>query len=130
CRLRWLASPRPPAAWAWPSPLMEALNRAARRLCPRSLTRLLKEREPQILDELRRFPPSLSQAVAVDLQSGSLTPDTLSALDAEGAPEIELFKAQRISEGLVRLGGVLRIPAAPSDPLPPPGRQGCPPGGA
>jgi len=107
---------------------MEALNRDARRLCPRSLNRLLKEREPQILDELRRFPPSLSQAVAVDLQGGSLTPDTLSALDAEGTRVIELFKSQRISEGLVRLGGLLRIPADLSDPVLTAGSEGFPPG--
>jgi hypothetical protein len=126
--LTLLASLAAPPAWAWTSPLMEALNRDARRLCPRSLNRLLKEREPQILDELRRFPPSLSQAVAVDLQGGSLTPDTLSALDAEGARVIELFKAQRISEGLVRLGGLLRIPADLSDPVLTAGSDGFPPG--
>ena len=123
-----LASLAASPAWAWTSPLMEALNRDARRLCPRSLGRLLKEREPQILDELRKFPPSLSQAVAVDLQAGSLTPDTLSALDAEGARVIELFKSQRISEGLVRLGGLLRIPADLSDPVLTAGSEGFPPG--
>jgi hypothetical protein len=115
-------------ASAWTSPLMEAVNRDARRLVPRSLARLLKEREPLILDELRRFPPSLSQAVAVDLQNGGLAPETLAALDAEGARVIELFKGQRISEGLVRLGGLLRIPADLSDPVLTAGSEAFPPG--
>jgi hypothetical protein len=126
--LTLLASLAAGRASAWTSPLMEALNRDARRLVPRSLARLLKEREPQILEELRKFPPSLSQAVAVDLQTGDLRPETLAAFDAEGARVIELFKGQRISEGLVRLGGLLRIPADLSDPILTAGSEGYPPG--
>jgi len=49
---------------------MEALQRDARRLVPRSLARLLGEREVQVLEEARRFPPELSQAVAADLALG------------------------------------------------------------
>ncbi|HUM16766.1 MAG TPA: hypothetical protein VL086_13820 [Candidatus Nitrosotalea sp.] len=115
-------------AGAWTSPLMEALNRDARRLCPRSLAKLLREREPQVLEEVRRFPPSVGQAQAVDLQAGGLTPQTVAALDAEAARVIELLKAQRVSEGLVRLGGLLRIPADLADPVLTAGAEGYPPG--
>src|SRR5258706_6709509 len=96
---------------------MEALNRDARRLVPRSLSRLLAEREPQVLEELRRFPPEISQAMARDLSSGRLSPETLAELDAETARVVELLRTQRVSEGLVRLGGLMRIPADLADPV-------------
>ena len=55
---------RSPGAAAWPAETMTALSRDARKLLPRSLSRLLGERETQVLDELRRFPPDVSQALA------------------------------------------------------------------
>ncbi len=106
-----------PRAQAWPSALMEALNRDARRLVPRSLSRLLAEREPQVLEELKRFPPEISQALARDLSTGRLSPETLAELDAETGRVVELLRTQRVSEGLIRLGGLMRIPADLADPV-------------
>lgn len=115
-------------AAAWPAPLMEALQRDARRLVPRSLSRLLGERELQVLEEARRFPPDLSQAVAADLALGHLRPETLAALDAEAARAVQLLREQRVSEGLIRLGGLMRIPADLADPVLSAGPAGYPAG--
>ena len=104
-------------AHAWTSPLMEALNRDARKLLPRSLRRLLAERETQIVEEIRRFPPAVSQALGADASACRITPETTAALQAETAAVVELLKKQRLTEGLVRLGGLLRIPADLSDPV-------------
>lgn len=113
---------------AWPASLMEALHRDARRLVPRSLSRLLGEREVQVLEEARRFPPELSQAVAADLALGPLRPETLAALDAEASRAGQLLREQRVSEGLVRLGGLMRIPADLADPVLCAGPEGYPAG--
>jgi hypothetical protein len=99
------------SAGAWPFSLMEALGRDARRVVPRSLGRLLASREALIGEELKRFPPALSQALAVDFQTGHLQPETLAALEAELQAVVELLRTQRLGEGLVRLGALLRIPA-------------------
>ena len=115
-------------AHAWTSPLMEALNRDARRLLPRSLRRLLAERETQIVEEVRRFPPEVSQALAADLSAGRITPQTAVVLQAETAAVVDLLKKQRLTEGLVRLGGLLRIPADLSDPVLAVGPEGYPAG--
>jgi hypothetical protein len=117
-----------PRAQAWPAALMEALNRDARRLVPRSLSRLLAEREPQVLEELRRFPPEIGQALARDLSSGRLSPETLADLDAEAGRVVELLRTQRVSDGLVRLGGLMRIPADLADPVLSSGPEGYPSG--
>lgn len=115
-------------AFAWPASLMEALGRDARRLLPRSLARLLAEREKQVLEELRNFPPTLSQALAADLSTGELRPETLRFLESEGSAAVDLLRRQRLSDGLVRLGGLLRIPADLSDPVLQSGPDGYPPG--
>jgi len=115
-------------ARAWTSPLMESLNRDARKLLPRSLRRLLAEREAQIVEEIRHFPPAVSQALAADLSAGTITPETQAACEAEAAVVVDLIKKQRLSEGLVRLGGLLRIPADVSDPVLAVGPEGYPPG--
>ena len=115
-------------AHAWTSPLMEALNRDARKLLPRSLRRLLAERETQIAEEIRRFPPEVSQALAADLSAGRITPETSAALQAQTAAVVDLLKKQRLTEGLVRLGGLLRIPADLSDPVLAVGAEGYPAG--
>ena len=115
-------------AHAWTSPLMEALNRDARKLLPRSLRRLLAERETQIAEEIRRFPPEVSQALAADLGAGRITPETSAALQAQTAAVVDLLKKQRLTEGLVRLGGLLRIPADLSDPVLAVGAEGYPAG--
>ena len=60
-------------AGAWPAALMQSLGRDARRLVPRSLARLMAEREPQIIEEAQRFPPDLAQALAADLARNRAT---------------------------------------------------------
>lgn len=107
---------------------MKALNRDARRLLPRSLARLLAEREPQVLVELKRFPAPLSQALAGDLQGGRLSPETAAALEAETGQVVEMLRHQRVGEGLVRLGSLLRIPADLADPVLSAGPEGYPAG--
>jgi hypothetical protein len=118
----------PPWAAAWPAEAMTALTRDARKLLPRSLSRLLGEREPAVLDELQRFPPDVSRALAQDLPSGRLRPETLAALEAQAARVVELLKEGQVSEGIVRMGGLLRIPADLSDPVLAVGPEGWPPG--
>ena len=118
----------PPWAAAWPADAMAALTRDARKLVPRSLSRLLGERESQVLDELQRFPPELSRALGRDLPAGRLQPDTLAALESEADRAVELLKAGQVSQGVVRLGGLLRIPADLSDPVLAVGPEGWPPG--
>jgi hypothetical protein len=118
----------PQLAAAWPAEAMTALTRDARKLLPRSLSRLLGEREPAVLDELRRFPPDVLRALAEDLPTGRLRPGTLAALEAQAARALELLKEGQVSEGLVRMGGLLRIPADLSDPVLAVGPEGWPPG--
>jgi len=118
----------PPWAAAWPAETMAALSRDARRLLPRSLSRLLGERESEVLDELRRFPPDVSRALALDLPGGRLRPETVAALEAQADRAIELLREGQVSLGVVRLGGLLRIPADLSDPVLAVGPEGWPPG--
>ena len=121
-----LSVPQP--ASPWPAETMAALSRDARKLLPRSLSRLLGERESFVLDETRRFPPELARALAQDLPSGRLRPETLDALAAHADAAFRLLKAGQASEGLVRLGGLLRIPADLSDPVLAVGPEGWPAG--
>jgi len=116
-----------PAA-AWPTALVESLNKDARRLLPKSLARLMAERERQILDEVARFPSPVRQSLAADLSAGRLTPETLAGIDAEAARVVELLRAQRVTEGLVRLGALLCVPADLADPVLAAGPAGYPPG--
>lgn len=118
----------PAASGAWPAETMTAVGRDARRLLPRSLARLLGEREVQIQQEFARFPPPLARALAEDLPGGRLQPATLAALSGEVDRAVELFRERRVSEGLVRLGGLLRIGADLSDPMLAAGPEGWPPG--
>ena len=83
---------------------------------------------PQVLDELLRFPPEVSQALAADLPGGRLRPETVAALEAQTDAAVELLRTGSVTEGLVRLGGLLRIPADLSDPVLAVGPEGCPPG--
>ena len=107
----------PGPALAWPAETMTALSRDARRLLPRSLSRLLGERENQIRREIDRFPPDIVRALAVEIPGGRLQPETLAALDYETGRVVTLLKEGRVSEGLVRLGGLLRVPADIADPI-------------
>jgi hypothetical protein len=118
----------PSPAGAWPAETIGALSRDARKLLPRSLSRLLGERESFVLDEARRFPPELSRALAQDLPSGRLRPETLELLSAHADGAYRLLKEGQVSEGLVRLGSLLRIPADLSDPVLSVGPEGWPPG--
>src|SRR5688500_8563725 len=115
-------------ASAWPSSLMQSLARDARRLLPPSLARLMAEREPQIFEAAARFPPELSQAVWADLGTGPLRAQTVAALDTRAGEVVSLFRGQRVSEGVVRLGALLRIPADLADPVLHAGPAGYPPG--
>jgi hypothetical protein len=115
-------------AAAWPTSLMHALARDARRLLPPSLARLMAEREPLIFDAAARFPPDVSQAVWADLGAGQLRPQTVAALDTRTAEVVTLFRGQRLSEGVVRLGALVRVPADLADPVLSAGPEGYPPG--
>jgi len=118
----------PQPGLAWSAETMAALSRDARKLLPRSLNRLLGERESFVLDETRRFPPDLARALAQDLPSGRLSPETLKALAAHTDGAFLLLKQGQVTEGLVQLGGLLRIPADLSDPVLAVGPEGWPAG--
>jgi len=115
-------------AAAWPAALMQSLGRDARRLVPRSLAALMAEREPQIIAEAQRFPPELAQALAADLSAGVLQPATVAALEGRASEAVELFQERRVSEGVIKLGALLRIPADLSDPVLSAGSDGYPSG--
>ncbi len=106
-----------PPAEAWPTETITAISRDARRLLPGSLSRLLGSRELEISREASRLPLELEQALARDLPVGVLQKDTLALVDAEIDEVIRLLRAGRVSEGLVRLGGLLRVVADLSDPV-------------
>jgi hypothetical protein len=116
------------AAGAWPVTLMQSLGRDARRLVPRSLAQLMAEREREILEEAQRFPPEIAQALAADLAAGTLQPATLAALEGRASEAVELFQERRVSDGVVKLGALLRIPADLADPVLSAGNEGYPSG--
>ena len=113
---------------AWPLSLMESLSRDARHLVPKSLVRLMEMHEKEILEATERFPPELSQAMAADLTRGELQPATIAQLEARTGEALALIKQQRVSEGIVAMGALLRIPADLSDPILSVGPEGYPPG--
>jgi hypothetical protein len=117
-----------PLAGAWPAETVVAITRDARRLLPRSLHKLLGERESQVKDELVRFPPDLARRMTADLPTGRLSPRTTEALQREVDKVVAMLREGRISEGLVRMGGLARIPADLSDPVLAVGPEGWPPG--
>ncbi len=121
----WVAAP---SAAAWPVSLMQSLARDARRLLPKSLNRLIGEREAAIFAEGPKFPPELQRALALDLNSGRLRPDTLDAAQSHTRAFFPLVQEKRISEALVMLGATYRIPVDLSDPALSIGPSGFPPG--
>ncbi|HEY7509066.1 MAG TPA: hypothetical protein VIG50_02390 [Vicinamibacteria bacterium] len=125
--LALLAALAPASAPAWPSALMESLARDARRLVPRSLGQLLADREREILAEAQR-PSAGVQSLWADLAAGRLSGTTLAALDAQAAEALALLRARRVSEGVVKLGALYRIPADLSDPVLGAGPDGYPSG--
>jgi hypothetical protein len=116
------------SAGAWPAELQIALLRDACRLVPKTLSRLIYEREKEVVAEAQRFPVQLGHVLAVDVSGGQLQPETLAALDAHAAEAVALLRQRRISEGVVRLGAMLRVPADLSDPALASGPDGYPPG--
>jgi hypothetical protein len=116
----------PGAAGAWPAPLVESIARDARRLVPKSLGVLMSEREKEIFEASQRLPPELTQALSADLVRGELSPATLAVLDAQAQEAVTLLRAQKVSEGIIKLGSLLRIPADLSDPVLSVGAQGYP----
>lgn len=118
--------PRP--AQSWPAAIVESLARDARRLVPRSLALLMAEREKEIFQATRAMSPDLGQALVMDLNAGQLRPTTLAAIELQGTDALDLFHQRRVTEGIVRLGAMLRIPADLSDPVLAGGPQGYPAG--
>jgi hypothetical protein len=113
---------------AWPGTLVENLARDARRLVPRSLGLLLAEREAEILEQVRRLPAPIVRSLATDLPSGRLRPETLALLEAQPAHAVELFHQSRVSEGILQLGALMRVPADLADPVLSAGPRGYPAG--
>ena len=108
---------------------MTAVGRDARRLLPRSLARLLGEREAQIQAEVARFPPALTRrAGGGPADRAPAAGDRSRRSRPRWTARSALFRERRVSEGLVRLGGLLRISADLSDPVLAVGPEGWPPG--
>jgi hypothetical protein len=126
--LALLALSVPRLADCWPAALVESLARDARRLVPRSLAQLMADREKEILEAARAMPPELGQALARDFNDGSLRPATVSVLEAQATEALESFHQRRITEGVIRLGALLRVPADLSDPVLTGGPAGYPAG--
>ena len=123
-----LALGAPRTAQAWPAPLVEALARDARRLIPRSLAQLMAAREKEIFEAARALPPEVGQALVSDLNAGELRPGTVTFLEERASEALDLFHQQRASEGVVRLGALLRVPADLTDPILSAGPEGYPAG--
>lgn len=115
----------PASAGAWPADLTRSLVRDARRLLPASLARLVAEREERLLEEAKLFPPAL---LAADIGSGRLQPQTVEALQAQSETVVRLLREGQLTQGIVRLGGLLRVGADLSDPVLAAGPEGYPPG--
>jgi hypothetical protein len=109
-----VAAPAPAAAW--PAELLESLQRDARKMLPRSLAHVMQEREDAILKEMRHFPPEIAQALAADQVRGQLRPETLGVLDARAAAAVALLKKGKVTDGVVAMAGLVRVPADLSDP--------------
>ena len=115
-------------AGAWPASLLERLNRDARRLLPVSLRDLLIDREKEILAETQRLPPDQAQALALDLVDGRLDPSSVAIFNARADQVVGLIRGRRVSEGLIKLGALVRIPADLADPVLSAGPEGYPSG--
>jgi hypothetical protein len=105
----------PQAARAWPTPINEAIARDARRLLPRGLAAALAHREEQVRSEMGRLPEGVSRGLAADLLTGHLAPETLAATEPLIDEVLKLFKTRQVGDGLVRLGGLARVPIDLSD---------------
>lgn len=123
-----VAALAPASAAAWPAAITERITRDARRLVPRSLGMLMSEREKEIFEAAQRLPPELTQAVAADLGRGELQPSTIALWEVQTDEAVRLLRAQKVSEGVIKLGALLRIPADLSDPVLSVGPEGYPAG--
>lgn len=117
-----------PPAHSWPAAIVEALGRDARRLVPRSLAQLMADREKEIFEAARVMPPEMVQALVTDLNAGELRPTTVAVLESQATEALDLFHQRRVTEGVIRLGALLRVPADLSDPVLTGGPQGYPAG--
>jgi hypothetical protein len=115
-------------AQAWPASLQTALVRDACRLVPKTLARLISDREREVVEEAQRLPVELGRLVAADALGGHLQPETLAALDGHLSEAVSVLRQGRVSEGVVRLGATMRIPADLADPGLASGSEGYPPG--
>ena len=118
----------PAQAWSWPAALMESLARDARRAVPRSLGQLMALREREIIEEAQRLSPALTQSLWSDLSAGRLQAGTVAALEAHASEALGLLRAQRVTDGIIKLGALYRIPADLSDPVLGAGPEGYPAG--
>jgi hypothetical protein len=122
----WAMAGSPVPLQAWTGPLRLAISRDARRLVPKSLAQLLGERERLLLDEAERFSPAVLRSVTLDMGAGRLQPETVARLGAEVQAVSRLLAEQQVSEGLLRLGGLLRVPSDLADPVVTCGPDGLP----
>ena len=123
-----LALAAPAAAQAWPATIVESLARDARRLVPRSLAQLMADNEKEVFAASRMMPPELGQALVTDFNAGELRPATTSVLEAHATEALDLFRQRRVTEGVIKLGALLRVPADLSDPVLTGGPEGYPAG--
>jgi len=100
-----------PAAAAWPPKVAEAIARDARRLLPSSLASALAARE----DSVRASMEGLFVAGAPHA-NGRLGEHTLVFVNGEIDGALEQLRNRHVSDGLVRLGGLARLPIDLSDP--------------
>ena len=115
-------------AMAWPASLQTALLRDACRLVPKSLAKLISDREVEVVAEAQRFPVELGRLVATDALGGRLQPETLAALDRHMLGAVDRLRHGRVSEGIVELGAAMRVPADLADVGLASGSEGYPPG--
>ncbi len=97
--LAFLAPAAP--ALCWTDPLLQSVARDARKLLPSTLRKLMSEREPQILAELRREPGARR----------------IPAVEASLADVTKTMKDGRVSEAIARMGSLGRAVADLADAL-------------
>jgi hypothetical protein len=102
-------------ALAWTPTLEQSLYRDAQKLLPRSLAMLMEDRERAVLDAAQQPPPGLA-GFRTELAGGALTPETLSAFDAELKGATDMMQHKQLGAGLVRMGALLRVAADVCDP--------------
>jgi hypothetical protein len=102
-------------ALAWSPTLEQSLYRDAQKLLPRSLAMLMEDRERAVLAAAEQPPPGLA-GFRSELAEGALTPQTLSAFEAELKGATDMMQHRQLGAGLVRMGAVLRVAADVCDP--------------